>query len=153
MLLADGPRHTPVQQGPHHLGLWHAHCWSERGSLHIVQLPLELLVACSCESDPSVDLWHIMSALALTRPPRCKNCVARLYLWPAASMTIGDVRDVWFGVHSSMISVFFSDTVRPTAIKTVTMTVIILARPSADLRHNSCVVGVQHAPDCPPYTC
>ena len=44
-----------------------------------------------------------MSALALTRPPRYKNCVACLYLWPAASMTSGEVRGAWPGVRSGMI--------------------------------------------------
>ena len=62
MLLAENPRHTPVPQGLHHLGLKHAHLWSERGILHIVQLPLEPIVACPCESDPSFHLWHNVGA-------------------------------------------------------------------------------------------
>ena len=47
VLLAEGPRYTPVQQGLHHLGIY-AHLQSERSSLHIVQLPLESTVACPC---------------------------------------------------------------------------------------------------------
>ena len=108
---------------------------------------LNRFVACPCESNPSFDIWHNFGA-GMTRPPRYKNCVACLYLWPIASMTSGEVRGAWFRVHSSMVSVFFSDTVRPAVSKTATMTVIILARPYADL-DNSCIVGVQHAPNCP----
>ena len=66
-------------------------------------------------------------------PPRFENWFVYLYLWPAASMTSGGTRDVWPGVRSKIVSVFLSDTVRPAASKTVTMTVIILASPSADL--------------------
>ena len=62
MLLAEGPRYTAVLQGLNHLGLQHAQLQSERGSLHIVQLPLETTVACPFESDPSFDLWHNMGA-------------------------------------------------------------------------------------------
>ena len=43
-----------------------------------------------------------------------------LYLWPAAVMTSGGVRDVWF-VTVHMVSVFFSHTVRTAASRTVTM--------------------------------
>ena len=46
VLLAEGPRYTPAQQGLHHLGLPYAHLQSERGSLHIVQPPLKLYAAC-----------------------------------------------------------------------------------------------------------
>ena len=53
VLLAEGPRYTPVQQGLHYLGLLHAHLQSERGSLRIIQLPLEPFAACPHESDPS----------------------------------------------------------------------------------------------------
>ena len=73
------------------------------------------------------------SALSWMTPPVFNNWFVCLYLWPAASMTSGGVRDVWLGVCSNIVSVFFSDTVRPAASKTVTMTVIILASPSADL--------------------
>ena len=62
VLLAEGPRYAPVQQGLHHLGLSHAQLQSERGSLHIVQFPLESTVACQCESDPPFDLWHNIGA-------------------------------------------------------------------------------------------
>ena len=48
-------------------------------------------------------------------------------------MTSGGARDVWPGVRSNIVSVFLSDTVRPAASKTATMTVNILANPSADL--------------------
>ena len=48
-------------------------------------------------------------------------------------MTSGGARDVWPGVRSNIFSVFLSDTVRPAASKTVTMTVINLASPSANL--------------------
>ena len=37
-LLTESPRYAPVQQGFHHLGLYHAQLQGERGSLHIVQL-------------------------------------------------------------------------------------------------------------------
>ena len=48
--------------------------------------------------------------------------------------------------RSSMVSVFFSGTVRPAASKTVTMTVIIFATLSADFRDNVCIVRAQHTP-------
>ena len=44
-------------------------------------------------------------------PPRYKNWVVCLYLWPAASMTSGGARVVWSGVCRTIVSVFFSDTV------------------------------------------
>ena len=47
-------------------------------------------------------------------------------------MTSGAARDVWSSVRSNIVSVFLSDTVRPAASKTVTMTVLILASPSAN---------------------
>ena len=72
------------------------------------------------------------SALSWMSPPWYRNWFVCLYLWPAASMTSGGARDVWPGVRSNIFSVFLSDTVRPAASKTVTMTVIILASPSAD---------------------
>ena len=130
----------------------HAQLQSERGSLHIVQFPLELTVACPCESDPPFDIWHNIGA-CVDKTAQIQKGVVCLCLWPAASMTSGEVQGAWSGVRSSMVTVFFSDTVRPAASKTVTMTVIIFARPSAGLRHNSCIIGVQHAPNCPPYTC
>ena len=88
-------------------------------------------------------------ALSRIMPPRYKNWVICLYLWPAASMTSGGAGDVWSGVRSSIVSVLFSDTVRPAASKTVTMAVIILAKSLDRLRGTSCVIGVQHAPHRP----
>ena len=135
--------------GFHHLGLEHAQLQSERGSLDIVQLLLEQTVANPCESDPPFDLWHNFSAFvdktAQIQKLRC--------LWPGAAMTSGEVQGAWSGVRGSMVSVFLSDTVRPAALKTVTMTVIILARPSADFNKNFFIIGVQHTPNFPLYTC
>ena len=124
----------------------------ERGSLHIVQFPLESTVAYAHGSRTRRLSAGIISALASIRSPRYTNCVVCLYVWPAASMTSGEVQSAWSRVRSSMVSVFFSDTVRPAASKTVTMTIIILARPFADLDTISCIIGVQHAPNCPPCT-
>ena len=73
------------------------------------------------------------SALLWITLPRHKNWFVCLYLWPVASMTSGGARDVWSGVRSRIVSVFRFDTVTPAASKTVTMTVIILSSPSADL--------------------
>ena len=72
-------------------------------------------------------------ALSWMTLPRYKNCFVCVHLWPAASMTTGGARDVWLGFRSNIVSVFLSDTVRPAASKTSTMTVISLAIPSADL--------------------
>ena len=74
---------------------------SERGSLHIVQLPLEPAVVCPCVSNPSCDLWLNVGA-CVNKAAQKQNCVACLYLWPAASMTSGEVRSAWFGVRSSI---------------------------------------------------
>ena len=122
VLLAEGPRCTPVQQSFHRLGLQQAHFDSKRRSLHIVQLALEPPVACPCESDPSFDLWYNVGA--------CLDKMG-LYFWPASSMTSGEVRSAWFGERNIMAPVFFSDTVRLAASNTVTATGIILARPPA----------------------
>ena len=54
------------------------------------------------------------------------------YLWPAASMTSCRARVLWSGVRRNIVSVFFSDTVKPAAPKTVTMTVIIFASTSVN---------------------
>ena len=132
VFLAEGPRYAPVEQGFHLLGLYRAQLQNERGSLHIVQFPLGSTVACPCESDPPL-ISGIISTQASIRPPRYINCAVCLYLWPAASMARGEVQGARCGVRSSMVSVFFSDTRRPAALKTVTMTVIMLARPSATL--------------------
>lgn len=95
VLQAESPRHRPVQQGLHRLGLWHAHLQSEWGGLHIVRPPLESFVACPCDSDPLLDHGQKLSALALTRPPTYKNCIACLHLWPAALKTSGEARGAW----------------------------------------------------------
>ena len=58
VLLAESPSHT--SQGLRHLGLKHAHLLSERGIL--LQLPLEPIVSCPCESDPSFHLRHNVGA-------------------------------------------------------------------------------------------
>ena len=52
-----------------------------------------------------------------------------------------------------MVAVFFSDTVRPAASKTVTMTVIILARPSADLDTFPTSSAYSMPQTALPYTC
>ena len=124
VLLAEGPRCTPVQQSFHRLGYQHAHFDSKRRSLHIVQHALEPSVARPCKSDPSFDLWYNVGA-----------CLGKmgLYFCPAASMTSGEVRSAWFGVRNSMVPVFFSNTVRLDASNTVTTTGIILARPPAEI--------------------
>ena len=70
------------------------------------------------------------SAFSWMMPPSCKNWVVCLYLWPAA--TSDGAVGVRSRVCNSIVSVFFSDTVRPAVSKTVTMSVISLASASAD---------------------
>ena len=85
-----------------------------------------------------------MSAVSLIkgRPGTKLQCSVCLYL--SASMASGEVRGVWFGVRS-MVSVLFSDTVRPAASKTSTKR---LPSSSQGLplpqRQNACFVGVAH---------
>ena len=88
VLLPEGPRYAPVQQGFRHLGLQQAHLRSKRGSLQIVQLPLESTVACPCESDPSFDFWHNIGA--------CVGKTAQVYtaLFVYTSLFVGSVRCV-----------------------------------------------------------
>ena len=75
VLLAEGPRYTAVLQGLNHLGLQHAQLQSERGSLHIAQLPRKSNEACPCELDPPFDIWHNIGACvdktAQTQKLRC----------------------------------------------------------------------------------
>ena len=68
VLFAQGPRYAPVQQGFHHLGLQHAQLQSERGSLHIVQLPL--CNACSCKTDVRIIYIRSMIAVSTAVPVR-----------------------------------------------------------------------------------
>ena len=83
-------------------------------------------------------------------PPRYKNWVACLYLRPAALIfTSGEAGYAWSPVRTSIISVFFSDTVRPPVSKTVAMTVFIFRKSPRRLRDSSCVACVRHAPHCP----
>ena len=58
-------------------------------------------------------------------------------------MMSGGARAVWSGVRRSILPGFLSDTVRPAASKTVTMTA--LNESFGRLRDNSCVIGVQRA--------
>ena len=69
----------------------------------------------------------VMSAVSSIAPPWYKTATTAvcLCLWPAASVTSSEERVVWFGVRSSMASVFLSDTVRPAASKKFTIAVII----------------------------
>ena len=68
-------------------------------------------------------------------------------------MTSVEVQGAWSGVGSSMVSVLFSDTVRPAASKNCHDDGHHLGKAFRRLRHNCCVIGAQHAPNCPPYTC
>ena len=133
VLLAEGPRYTPVQQDLHDIGLQHMHTLRVHGAASIsyslrLNRPQHAHASWTRRLVPS-----IMSALASTRPPRYKTCVACLYLGPAASMASGEVWGACSGVRCSMVSVFFSDTVNPAASKTAKMELIILKRPFADL--------------------
>ena len=74
----------------------------------------------------------IRSASSWTTPPRYRNFIVCFYLCPAASATNGGTRDARSRVCSSMVSVFFFETWRPSASKMVTLTVIIFSSPAAD---------------------
>ena len=52
---AEGPRHTPVQQGLNHLGLQHTDFQTTRGGRQITQLRAEPSEACPHETDTSSD--------------------------------------------------------------------------------------------------
>ena len=65
-------------------------------------------------------------------PPKYKSWAVCLYIRPTASMRSGGARVILSGVHKRIVSVLFSDTVRPASLETITMTVIILASPSAN---------------------
>ena len=76
---------------------------------HTVQLPFEPIVACPWESHPSCDLWLTAYRQRLRRRDRPgTKSASSVYipLGPAASMASGEVRVAWFGVSSSMVSVF-----------------------------------------------
>ena len=117
---SDGPqRSAPGQESTSHtrtagfpspLGLYYLYIscalfWSERGILPVVQLPLEAIVRCPSprESDPSSGRWHDSSVLRRQdRPGIVGDCTVCLYLWPAASMTTGEIRGLWFGVRTAV---------------------------------------------------
>ncbi|CAN0507212.1 unnamed protein product, partial [Laminaria digitata] len=52
---------------------------------------------------------------------------------PAVSITSGELRRFWCGIRSNSIPIFSSDHVRRTALTTIVMTVVVLARSSVVL--------------------
>ena len=79
-----------------------------------------------------------------------KNCIVCLYICLAASVTSRDVRGASFSVRGSLVSVSVWDTVWPATIKTFTMIVIVLTRPSAhsDTTPASFAYGIRHTALC-----
>ena len=67
-------------------------------------------------------------------------------------MTSGQVQGAWSGVRSSMVSVLFSDT-ETCCFENCNDDGHPLGKAFHRLRHKSCIIGVQHASNCPPYTC
>lgn len=130
MFRGERPRDARVQQGlSNHLSAFTARTFRLSGAVFIshVQLWTEAFEACPHATDPSVDFMPELSGFVdkrhlgvlLIALGRLSQCNA---LWPAAPMTCGGARDVCSGVRSCIVSVFSSDTVRPSASKTVTMT-------------------------------
>ena len=72
------------------------------------------------------------SAWWVTFPPRYTNSCVFLYTWPAASTLNVAVASSIPLVHKHMISVLASETVRPNAAHTVTITTIIFLSCSGD---------------------
>ena len=83
----------------------------------------------------------VMSASSVMRPPRYTNWWTWWYFWPAVAISSAGRGGVgvspgccaFSGVRIRRVSVFFSDTVKPNAPNTSTITVIILASPAGDL--------------------
>ena len=83
----------------------------------------------------------VMSASSVMRPPRYTNWWTWWYFWPAPAISSAGRGGVgvspgccaFSGVRIRRVSVFFSDTVKPNAPNTSTITVIILASPAGDL--------------------
>ena len=82
-----------------------------------------------------------MPASSVMRQPRYTNWWTWWYFWPAAAISSAGRGGVgvspgcyaFSGVCIRRVSVFFSDTVKPNAPNTSTITVIILASPAGDL--------------------
>ena len=102
-----------------HLGHQHSDFQAKRGGRPIIQLGPHRWRHAHMIRYPSVDFEREVS-VSWIMPPGYENWAVCLHLWPAASMS-GGARVVWSGVRKSTVSVLFSDTVRPTASKTVTM--------------------------------
>ena len=117
-----------------HLGLQNADFQTTWGRLDIVQLRVEPFEACPHETNASFDFEREVSVFednsAEVRRRRAGLSVC-IYLWPAASMASGETVVGWSRARRSIVCVFFSETVRPAASKTVTITVFMLGSPPA----------------------
>ena len=84
---------------------------------------------------------RVMSASSVMRPPKYINWWTWWYFWPAAVIYSAGRGGVgvspgfcaFSGARIRRVSVLFSDTVKPNAPNTSTITVIILASPAGDL--------------------
>ena len=89
-------------------------------------------------------ICRVRSASSVMRPPGYTNWWTWLYFWLAASISstgkggvgVSSGYCVFRGARISRVSDFFSDTVKPNAPNTPTITVIILANPAGDLAHS-----------------
>ena len=59
---SEGPHHTPVQQGLHHLGLQHSDFTAKCGGRPVIQLRAEPFEACPRETGDAVDFEREVSA-------------------------------------------------------------------------------------------
>ena len=86
-------------------------------------------------------IYHVMSASSVMRPPRCMNWWTWWYFWPAAAISsagrggvgVSPVCCAFSGARIRRFFVFFSDPVKPNALNTSTIIVILLASPGGDL--------------------
>ena len=84
---------------------------------------------------------RVMSASSVIRPPSYTNWWTWWYFWPAAAISsagrggvgVSPCYCAFSGARIKRVSVFFSDTVKPKAPNTSTITIILLASPAGDL--------------------
>ena len=148
---SEGLRHTPVQQRLNHLGLQHSGFQAKRGGLPIIQPRAKPFESCSHQTDPSVDTEREVRVFE-------DRCRLGIRTGPSAYTSACCLDDERWGESClvwSIVSVFFSDTMRPAALKTVASRDDCnhFREPFSRLRGNSCVIGVQHAPYSPSHAC
>ena len=140
---ARAPRDTAVPHCLDYLGSEHPNFELEGSARSIVQFEGLLPEAAPCIAHAPIDLNGQVS-IVVDVPPRYTNSLVWLYTLPFASTLNVEVDSGIPFVRKHMVSVFASDTVRPNAAHTTTITPIIflsysgIARRLRHRQHKAC---------------